>query len=72
MFDTLTDAERMALRSKLADWGHEFAQVGHRLAGTANATEPFTPERNVLWGQAVRFYDTMTELHQLRAEVMTV
>ena len=70
MFDTLTDAERLALRSKLAGWGHEFAEVGHRLAGTAHGHDIRSAECTVLWAQAVRFYDTMTELHQLRAEVM--
>ena len=70
MFDTLTPAERLALRGKLSDWSHRFAETGHTLAEVAHRSNPPGTDSTILWQQATRFYDAMTELHALRADLL--
>lgn len=69
MFDTLTPAELFALRSKLYDWGHAFAEIGNRLAFVALTTMTGTTENTTLWTHAERYQDAMKELYALRDEL---
>ena len=67
MFDTLTPAERLALRAKLATGAHKFAEVGHALANVALADSS-----NIIatvWDQSERYYAAMDEIYGLRLEV---
>ena len=69
MFDTLTEDERQALGSKLADWGHKFAEIGNPMAFAALASEdPFIG--GPIWTAARRYQDAMTEIYEIRTELV--
>jgi hypothetical protein len=67
MFDTLTADERDALGTKLADWGHKFAEIGNPMAFASLALEDLTGNRPI-WAAARRYQDTMSEIYAIRTE----
>jgi hypothetical protein len=68
MFDTLTADEREALGSKLADWGHRFAEIGNPMAFASIANEGGSP--GPIWTAARRYQDAMTEIYDIRTELV--
>ena len=69
MFDTLTEDETRALRSKLYDWGHKFAEIGNPILFAALTAAPFTTDYDILWKYGTRYTETMEELYALRDEL---
>lgn len=69
MFDTLTEDETRALRFKLYDWGHKFAEIGNPILFTALTAAPFTTDHDILWKYGTRYTETMTELYALAKEL---
>jgi hypothetical protein len=70
MFGTLTDDERQALSSKLADWGHRFAEIGNPMAFASLALEKDPYTDGPIWTAARRYQEAMSEIYAIRAELV--